>query len=209
MANTFNGTNTNFVNQGVHYFVARIMNVRQQLTVRNELKALGGWNDAFNVYLVDSLEDLSDTLENITYNPDLIPQSTLEDQAADTTRTLNADYNDKALASDNLMMPVSSIRELVYQLDGSDINIPQMTPENCPNVTLRAFITGLDELLKQATRLDSRHQSNTVTKAESAMLRAYLSNLYTVTQRDGGEVNRTQIPNGTSPSQEKDTLGGA
>ena len=58
------------------------------------------------------------------------------------------------------------------------------------------------------TRLDSRHQPYSITKYESVMMRSLLNVLYTLTQRKGGETNRSDIPTGTMPSDEGTTFGG-
>ena len=81
-----------------------------------------------------------------------------------------------------------------------------MTPEVCPNDAARAFVTLLDTFFSEATRLDSRHQSSSITKYESVMLRSVLNELYTLTQRKGGEENKSDIPQGTLPSQEPGTV---
>ena len=45
-------------------------------------------------------------------------------------------------------------------------------------------------------------------KYESVMIRSLLDQLYTITQRKGGEVNKTNIAAGTLPSEEPDTFQG-
>ncbi len=81
------------------------------------------------------------------------------------------DSNEYALSSDNVLMPKGVVFTLPYDLPGDDVNIPQMTPENCPNDHGRAFIIGLDRVFTELTRLDSRHQGNTLTAYESVMIR--------------------------------------
>ncbi|MHC4264354.1 MAG: hypothetical protein ACYSUK_00255 [Planctomycetota bacterium] len=208
MANTFDGANLEFPNLGIHYLLAEVIKFRKQLTVRDEFSSQSGWDNSMNHYLVKGLEQLADTLENITYNPDDLSQEELEAQAADTTRQLADDYNERALSQDNVLMPPSKNRQVVWDLSGSNADIPQMTPANCPNDHARGFITHLDDVFVQLTRLDSRWQANMITKYESTMIRAYLNNLYTITQRKGGEDNRTDIPTGTLPTQDANTYTG-
>lgn len=205
---TFIGANTTFKNDGIHFLLAEIIKFRIQLTVRSEFKSQSGWDNSLNSYIVTELEKLGDTLENITYNPDALTLEEIEAQAADTTRSLADDYNTRALTTDNVLMPVGVDRAVVWDLSGSHPDIPQLTPENCPNDAARALVTGLDNFFVQATRLDSRHQTDFITKYESSMLRAYLNRLYTLTQRKGGEVNKSDIPQGTLPSQEGATYTG-
>lgn len=208
MANTFDGANLEFPNLGIHYLLAEIIKFRKQLTVRDEFKSQSGWDNSMNSYMMKGLEQLADTLENITYNPDDETQEDLEAQAADTTRSLADDYTSKALTQDNVLMPPSKNRNVVWTLDGSDDDLPQMTPANCPNDHARAFITHLDDTFVQLTRLDSRFQPNMITKYESVMMRSNLNVLYTITQRKGGEVNRADTPTGTLPTQEAATFNG-
>lgn len=206
--NSFLGANLVFPNTGIHFLLAELIKFRKQLTVRSEFRSQSGWTNGLNSYMQAELERISDTLENITYNPDDLPQTELEAQAADTTRTLEADYNTRALTSDNVLMPVSVDRGLVWNLTGTDPDLPQMNPQNCPNDSARTFIAGLDRLFTEATRLDSRHQSQTITKYESVMIRSLLNELYTVTRRKGGEENKSDIPQGTLPSQDPATFKG-
>ena len=207
--NTFHGANLSFENLGIHFLLSEVIKFRKQLTVRTEFKSQSGWDNSLNNYMIKELEKLADTLENITYLPDSLTQEELEAQAADTTRSLADDYTDRALTSDNVLMPVSITREVVWDLTGTDPDIPQMTPENCPNDAARAFVTGLDNFFVQATRLDSRFQAENITKYESVMMRGYLNQLYTITQRKGGEGPRSDIPTGTLPSQDPATFQGS
>ena len=109
--------------------------------------------------MVTELEKLADTLENITYNPDSFTLEELEAQAGDTSRTLNEDYNEFALTQDNVLMPVGVNRTLSWDLTGADMDMPQLSPQNCPNDYARTFVAALDNFFVELTRLDSRHQS--------------------------------------------------
>tara|TARA_R110000824_G_scaffold10866_1_gene47538 strand:+ start:36032 stop:36676 length:645 start_codon:yes stop_codon:yes gene_type:complete len=204
--NTFLGANLEFPNLGVHFLLAEIVKFRKQLTVRQEFKSQSGWNDGLNRYMVTELEKLADTLENITYNPDSFSLEELEAQAGDTSRSLNEDYNEYALTQDNVLMPVGVNRTLSWDLTGADVDMPQLSPQNCPNDYARTFVAALDNFFVELTRLDSRHQPYAITKYESVMMRSLLNVLYTLTQRKGGEVNRSDIPTGTLPSDEVSTF---
>ena len=111
--NTFDGANLEFPNIGIHFVLAEIVKFRKQLTVRQEFRSQSGWDNALNSYMIEELEKLADTLENITYNPDVVPKEVLELQSADTTRSLADDYNAYALAHDNVVMPTSRPRKVV------------------------------------------------------------------------------------------------
>ena len=208
-ANTFTGANLEFPNLGIHFILAEIVKFRKQLTVRQEFKSQSGWNNALNRYMVTEVEKLGDTLENITYNPDTLTLEELEAQAGDSTRNVSDDYNELALTQDNVLMPVGVNRKINWDLSGADVDIPQLQPGNCPNDAARTFTTALDNFFVELTRLDSRHQPYSLTKYESVMMRSLLNVLYTLTQRKGGEANRSDIPTGTLPSDEGVTFGGA
>ena len=207
--NTFKGANTEFPNLGIHFILAEIIKFRKQLTVRQEFKSQSGWNNALNRNMVTEIEKLGDTLENITYNPDNLTLEELEAQAGDSTRNVADDYNELALTQDNVLMPVGVNRIVTWDLTGADVDIPQLMPSNCPNDAARSFTAALDNFFVELTRLDSRHQPYSLTKYESVMMRSLLNVLYTLTQRKGGEVNRSDIPTGTLPSDEAATFGGA
>jgi hypothetical protein len=204
--NTFLGANLEFPNLGVHFLLAEIVKFRKQLTVRQEFRSQSGWNDGLNRYMVTELEKLADTLENITYNPDSFTLEELEAQAGDTSRSLDEDYNEYALTQDNVLMPVGVNRTLSWDLTGTDVDMPQLSPQNCPNDYARTFVAALDNFFVELTRLDSRHQPYAITKYESVMMRSLLNVLYTLTQRKGGEVNRSDVPTGTLPSDEGGTF---
>ena len=204
--NTFLGANLEFPNLGIHFLLAEVVKFRKQLTVRQEFRSQSGWNDGLNRYMITELEKLGDTLENITYNPDGFSLEELEAQAGDTTRTLEEDYNEFALTQDNVLMPVGVNRTLSWDLTGTDVDIPQLTPQICPNDYARTFVAALDNFFVELTRLDSRHQPYAITKYESVMMRSLLNVLYTLTQRKGGEANRSDVPTGTLPSEEGGTF---
>ena len=204
--NTFLGANLEFPNLGVHFLLAEVIKFRKQLTVRQEFRSQSGWNDGLNRYMVTELEKLADTLENITYNPDSFTLEELESQAGDTSRSLNEDYNEYALTQDNILMPVGVNRTLSWDLTGTDVDMPQLSPQNCPNDYARTFVAALDNFFVELTRLDSRHQPYAITKYESVMMRSLLNVLYTLTQRKGGEINRSDVPTGTLPSDEGGTF---
>ena len=204
--NSFTGANLDFPNEGIHFLLAEVIKFRKQLTVRDEFRSQSGWQDNLNHYMVKELEKLADTLENITYYPDDITQEDLEMQAADTTRSLSDDFNERALSSDNVLMPVGLSRQVVWDLSGAHPDLPQPTQDLYPNDDARSFLKGVDKLFVELTRLDSRFQSQTITKYESVMIRAIMNTLYTITQRKGGEVNKSDIPSGTLPSQDPATF---
>lgn len=204
--NSFTGANMNFPNEGLHFLLSEVIKFRKQLTVRDEFKSQSGWHDSLNRYMATELEKVADTLENITYNPDEATLEELEAQAADTERSLSDDYNTRALTSDNILMPVGVSRQVVWDLTGADVDIPQVTTDAYPNDDARSFVKGLDKFFVELTRLDSRFQSQTITKYESVMMRSLLNTLYTITQRKGGEVNKSDIPSGTLPSQDPETF---
>ena len=204
--NTFTGANVEFPNLGIHFILAEVIKFRKQLTVRQEFKSQSGWNNALNRYMVTEIEKLGDTLENITYNPDVLTLEELEAQAGDSTRNVADDYNELALTHDNVLMPVGVNRKVTWDLSGADVDIPQLHPGNCPNDAARSFTAALDNFFVELTRLDSRHQPYSVTKYESVMMRSLLNILYTLTQRKGGEINRSDIPTGTLPSGESATF---
>ena len=103
-------------------------------------------------------------------------------------------------------MKVGVNRKVTWDLSGADVDIPQLHPGNCPNDAARSFTAALDNFFVELTRLDSRHQPYSVTKYESVMMRSLLNILYTLTQRKGGEINRSDIPTGTLPSGESATF---
>ena len=116
MANTFDGYQKEFANLGIHFLLAETIKFRKQLTVRDEFKSQSGWDNGLNSYMIKEVEKLADTLENITYNPDTFTQEELEEQAADTTRSLDDDYNENALTSDNVLMFTRAKRAIVWDL---------------------------------------------------------------------------------------------
>lgn len=206
--NTFHGANLSFPNRSIHFVLTEIIKFRKQLTVRQEGKSISGWNNALNTYLMGELEHLKDSLESITYSPDIQTQAELEASAADTSGSLAANYSATSVHSDNVLMPTGPSRPIVWDLTGADLDIPQVTPESHPNDFFRAFITGLDNFFTALTRLDSRWTPQSITKYESVMMTALLDELYSITQRKGGEENKSDVPTGTLPSHEEGTFAG-
>ncbi len=208
--NTFDGTVMSFPNVGIHFVMGETMKFRMQLTKRihNEFHALSGWNDDLNTYMVNELNKIADSLESITYHPEDAPQEELEARAADTTRSLADDYDERALSVDNSLGPVGRPVSVVWMLNDTDPDIPQLTTVNCPNDLGRSFVTYLDGFFTEMSRLDSRHQHNMITKFESVNMRNLLSTLYAICQRKGGEVNRSDIPTGVLEKDEPNTFQG-
>lgn len=206
--NSFTGAVLKFPNKGIHFLLAEIIKFRKQLTVRPEFKGQSGWTDALNVYMVENLEKIARTLSRITYLPSNVTKDELEAQAADNTRTLMDDYDNYSTHADNVLLPAQMDMEIVWRLDGSDPDIPQLTPENMPNDFARAFVRELDQVFVTLTALDSRHSPHSIIKDESKMVRAMLNNLITICQEKGGEVNKPDVPTGVLPSMVKDTFSG-
>lgn len=204
--NTFRGHHKSTNNRGIYALCEEIINFRKQLTVRPEIRSQSGWNNSLNNFMVTRLERIADTLESVTYSPSGQTQEELETQASDTARSLAEDYNATSVNTDDLLLPAGREVEFRWVLDGTDPDIPQLTVADCPNDWAYAFITDLDSIFVDVTRLDSRSQPSTITKYESAMIRSRLNELFTVTQRKGGEANRNDVPTGTLPSQEPGTL---
>lgn len=207
--NTFKGANQAFANTGIHFILGQIINFRKQITSRTEFKAQSGWGDPLNQYMQEELQRLRKTLARITYNIENKTKDQLEKEAGDTAIQLKDEFTALSLTSDQVLMPPVKIRPLTWNLDGSDVDIPQLSATEFLNQDARSFVTGLDEFFVQLTRLDSRHAAETITKHESAMMLAYLNSLYTLTVDRGGELQKSDISVGTLPSQDPETfLGG-
>lgn len=209
MQNTFHGTVQEFANDSIHMLCGETMTLRQQITVRehNELKRLDGWSDPFNLYLQHELDKLAETVSRITYNPTGTPQQAGQ-EAKQTGRSLKEDFNASSIRADDVVMPAKPPRPLVYELDGSDPNIPQLNTENCPNNQLRNFVAGLDDFFVNCTRLDSRHDPTMITADESAKCRRMLEKLWALCEIKGGDKNRTIIHSGVLASDEPSTFQG-
>lgn len=204
--NTFRGYQTETDNHGIFAICEEIINFRKQLTVRDELKSQSGWSDPLNNFMVNRLVGIGKTVASVTYSPGPQTQEELEATSADTSGSVLDDYGADSVTSDNVLMPATREVKFRWDLSGADLDIPQLTVATCPNDWMYMFITALDALFVEVTRLDSRFQTSYITKYESVMLRAKINELVTITQRKGGEVNRNDVPTGTLPSQEPGTL---
>jgi len=200
---TFAGYNDVFPNDGIHLLLAETIKFRKQLTARDEFKSQSGWGDNLNAYMVTELDKLADTLESITYNTDGKTMAQRKEEASDTSRSLADDYSATSITMDEVLMPSFPPRRVEWVLDGSDADLPIIDNVNFPNDDGRSFIKGLDRFFVAMTRLDSRFQPVSITKYESVMMRGILDGLYTLAQRKGGEFNKSDIPTGTLPSQQK------
>ena len=209
--NSFTGANLDVRNAGIRMILSEVMTFRKQLVVRSEFQSQSGWNTQLNQYMMRQLERISDTIRRITYNPENKQQQELALEAADTERNLEDDFNEMSLSVDNVVLPSSpAISHLLpWDLSGNHPDVPQLTPENCPNDAGRAFVQHLDEFFVQMTRLDSRHEPYQISKMESAMASALLNVAYTICIVKGGEASRAEIPTGTLPSQDVNTFTGA
>ncbi len=206
--NTFRGANMDFNNLAIHFLLNEIITFRKQLTARDEKNSQSGWDDALNAYMREGIEKFNDTIKRSVYNPDDLGKDAAEAMAADTTLNVVDGFNERSIRTDNVVMPSGPSRKVIWDLTGSNLDIPQLDQNNCPNDFLRSFVTMLDHIFVQATRLDSRSNYITFNKSEGRMLLNMLNVLYTITQTKGGEVNRFDIANGTLPSQESGTFQG-
>lgn len=205
--NTFKGANTAFANTSIHGILAQVMNFREQLTARlSETQARAGWGDPLNLYMQEELQRIRKTLARITYNIDSKTKDELENEAGDTDAQLKDEFSKLSFTSDQVLMPPPKVRPLVWDLSGASLDLPQLTPENCPNAPFRAFVTLLDEFFVQMTRLDSRHCYTYITKHESSFMNTYLDQMYAITVDFGGENSKADISSGTLPSQESKTF---
>jgi hypothetical protein len=239
MQNSFSGMVVAFPNVGIHTLVASTLKFRKQLTVRPELKQQSGWNNELNVFMAKGLESLAKHCKRIVYNSasteatDVLNhgdgfepattqhkvgpiggeaknQTQIERDAANVMNSLKEAFSANAPDIDNLLPPPNGNRMVAAQLDGTDLNYPQLDGINAPNDHLRAFVLGLDNFAVQATRLDSRNDSNSISKYENGILHGLLSQLWTMLEVFGGENNRVDTPAGTLPDDEPNTLfGGA
>lgn len=209
MANSFNGLVTVFANRGIHFAVDETMKFRMQLTKRlmNEYKSQSGWNNAMNRYMMTELEKLNHTLSRITTNESTKTKEELEAEAADTGRTLADTYSGVSLHHDDVLGPVQIPMPLEYDFSGTDVDIPQLTHENCPNDVARNFVRLLDRYITELTRLDERHQAQMITKNGSQMMKTMLDEMYTLCMVKGGEENRSDIPSGVLNRDEPAPLG--
>lgn len=199
---SFEGLVPEFHNRGIHTLLTEIFEFRPQVTTRPERMAQGGWNDELNNFLMQGLEDLANTLERITWRDITIGKEQAEKNAADTGRSLKSDFSAQTINVQGILQPPGQTYKIAHDLSGAHVDYPQMTTENCPNAWFRNFITGLDGLAVEVSRLTSRNLPVTISANESAMIRARLIELYGLCQVKGGEPNRQDRPTGTLPSQE-------
>jgi hypothetical protein len=236
--NSFTGMMLTFPNAGIHSLVATAFKFRKQLGPRSEAMQQSGWSNEMNVFMQLGLEEVAKNVKRVVYNsgnttmketggkpaPDAtnvqLPvapvggaaqdETDIETQAADVTVRLQDIFDNNSPKTDNLLMPTQANRTITLDLTGADKNYPQMGQDNCPNEHFRLFVEGLDNFIVQATRLDSRNDNSTISKYEGAMMLSLLDGLFTITKVFGGENNRTDVPNGTLPDDEVNTLfGGA
>lgn len=207
--NTFKGTVLSFPNNSIHLMLNKIMTFRIQLVQRPEFRSQSGWNDAMNKYMQDSLEKIHDLIQVNTVKKGVKTQEELEAEVSDTTKTLAESYDENTFAQDEILGGAHFDKPIVWDLSGADVNIPQPTVENFPNGDARAFITQLDYMFRQLTRLDSRFNSAGIEKYDSTIIvTSFLEPLWSSTMRFGGEVNRVDTPEGVLPSDEPNTFQG-
>ena len=140
--NTFEGTVLKFRNSSIHVILAEIIKLRRQLVLRPEFQQQSGWDNALNQYLIIGVEQLADTLENITYKTSPKSLKELGEDAADTSNSLAQDYEDGTyyLHSDNVVMAPTNDESIIWDLTGADPNLPQPDEKTFVNDFLRIFI---------------------------------------------------------------------
>lgn len=208
MPNTFEGSFTETNNLGVYAICEEIINFRKQLTPQGVNASQSGWGDPLNTFMVKWLNRLSQTVASVTYSLSGATEEELENNAKDTGGGVVSIFNAQSINSDEVVMPPNDPMTFRWLVDGTDVDIPQLTKEDCPNEWMFLFIANLDKLYRMVTRLDSRHAGSVISADDSVKVHAKINELMTICQRKGGEANRVDVPVGTLPSQEKDTFQG-
>lgn len=206
LPNTFEGAFLSTHNLGVYAIAEEIISFRKQLTPQGVNASQSGWGDPLNRFMVDWLNRLSQTTATVTYSLSGITPEQLADNAKDTDGDMSDEFNAQSINSDEMVMPPNDELTFRWMLDGSDIDVPQLTKETCPNEWMFLFISNLDKLYTMVTRLDSRHSGSVITVTDSMKVHAKINELMSICQRKGGEANRIDIPVGTLPSQEDATF---
>lgn len=206
---SFYSTVMTFHNLDIHALLGKIMSFRIQLITRPELRRVSGWNDALTNYISRELERISDQLAVTTHSMSGRTRDDWRTIAKNTEGSLADSYDKNTLAADELLGPPGVPRTIVWDLTGTDPNIPQLDPNLHQNTELRHFIILLDRLFVEASRCQSRHNPRMIDAADSAILRVhFLEPLYALNERYGGSVNSSDAPNGVLPSEEPETFQG-
>jgi len=199
---TFEDAITRFRNRSIHTYVGHCLLFRGQILQDGEFGMQSGWDTATNQFIIEHLIRLDYLRRKITHNPQQVDLKTLEERARDLSIALPDDINKYSPLGDEVVRPAGREFDLPYRLDGSDPNLPLLCEVDLRNVDARMFVTGMDQHIVEATRLDSRYATYRITPRESLMLYASLSELFDMAVSFGGDANRLPIPHGVRPSEE-------
>lgn len=204
--NSFSGAVMQIGNAQIHLLLAEIINFRKQLTARPEFKSQSGWNDSLNAYMLSALQQIQGTLNDATYKPNPTTIVGNASAANNPPASGQGQTQPNTITPENVVLPSSYQGNVRWDLSGNHADIPQVTPTTMPNDFARMFITMLDQLFVQLTRLDSRHQAFSITQYEGAMMNAIINQLFSLLKSYGGSQAQIATPNGVLPSMESSTF---
>lgn len=206
--NSFQGLRRNVGNTAVRSAVDECMALRQQLTLKAELKELGGWNDPLNRWLAKELFRIRTTITLMSQDPAPAAdqdarQAAAEARSKDEGATLESIYNTQnPITADDIQMPARNQRPLPYDFSGNDPNYPQLVDTSIyKNTFLRQFVYELDSICVELTNLACQSAGETIPNQQSAMILAKLDTAFTILQTKGGAANRREIADGSTVAE--------
>jgi len=192
---------TEFRNLHIIAALRPLMTMRAELIVNDEFSDRGGTDNPTRHHLKQLLLDCDKVRRHVTHNPDNADLGVLIAEAIDPDG--EAEIGEKPFGGDDIQGASGGLIDLIWELDGSDPDIPLMSQLNSKfrGSTGGILLGAIDRAIVNWTRLNSRDRTKFLTRFDSMRVYGGYQEILGFINMYLGDENRVDVA-GTLPSDE-------
>ncbi|MEM8864067.1 MAG: hypothetical protein AAGF31_00810 [Planctomycetota bacterium] len=190
---------TRFRNKFIMAAMAPLFTMRSELIGDDEFKTRGGIDTTTRNHLLQHLIHADKHRRHITYNPDEADLNYIE-TAIDPKMPITELA--RPFGGDEVQGAAGGELNLMWALDGSDVNIPLASKLNFRSQQSKILLGALDAAIVDWTRIESRHSTRHITVFDSLRMHSHYQQFLSLLAGFSGDANRVDIASGVLPSEE-------
>lgn len=179
-----------FRNHHIAALIQPLMELRQELVNSEDIADRGGLDTPSRDHFLQLLVNCDKWRRRLTHNPDNLALGDKIARAIDAAASIEDAEN--PFGGDEVQMGATSLYELPWALDGTDVNIPLNSKLNLTG-NGRILLGAIDTTVVSITRLASKDRSRFLTVHDSMRVYGLFEQIYSYLVTFAGDDNRIDV----------------